>query len=46
MSKVYEYLKQFEIEGPEHPDEMKTKKVTKRATKKRIVFKYKGRKND
>ena len=23
MSKVYEYLKQFKEEGPQHPDEMK-----------------------
>jgi hypothetical protein len=53
MSKVYEYLKQFEIEGPEHPDEMKARKALKKAAKKRnsrktlypFGFEYKGRKN-
>ena len=54
MSKVYEYLKQFEIEGPEHPDEMKARKALKKAAKKRnrrktpypFGFEYKRRSND
>ena len=53
MSKVYEYFKQFEEEGPEHPDEMRARKAIKKATKKRnsrkalypFGFEYKGRKN-
>ena len=36
MSKVYEYYKEFmEQDEPEHPDEMKTRKVIKKETKKR-----------
>ena len=35
MSKVYEYLKPFEEEGPEHPDEMRARKAIKKATNKR-----------
>ena len=35
MSKVYEYLKQFEEEGPEHPDEMRARKALKKAANKR-----------
>ena len=54
MSKVYEYLKQFEREGPEHPDEMKARKAIKKAAKKRnsrktpypFGFEYKRKTND
>ena len=52
MSKVYEYFKQFEEEGPEHPDEMRARKAINKANKKRnsrktpypVGFEYKGRK--
>jgi hypothetical protein len=54
MSKVYEYFKQFEEEGPEHPDEMKARKAIKKAAIKRhrrktpypFGFEYKRENND